>query len=62
MSDEDGVEGAVVLVDRYFGHGVEDVLTGDDVAEDGVLAVQVRAGGEGDEESAAVVGVVNFGP
>lgn len=60
MGDEDGFERAIVLVDRYSGHGFENVLPCHDVPEDGVFAVQVRARGEGDEESALVVSVVKF--
>ncbi len=60
VGDEDGVERAIVLVDGHFGHGFEDVLPCHDVPEDGVFAVQVWAWGQGDEESALVVSVVNF--
>lgn len=56
VGDEHGLEGAVVLVDGHLRHGLQHVLPAHDVAEDGVFAAQVRARGEGDEESAAVVG------
>jgi hypothetical protein len=51
VGDDDGDCGAVVGVYRDLGHACEDLLAGDNVAEDGVFAVEVRGVGEGYEES-----------
>lgn len=56
LCDARGVEGAVVRVGGHLRHGhhIEDGAAGD-LAKDGVLAVQVCALVEGDEELRAIV-------
>ena len=53
VRDQDGSEGAVVLVGLEGGELLEDWLAGDEVSENCVFGVEVGAGCEGYEESGA---------
>ena len=48
--DKDGRQGHVFVIYADFGDLLEDILTANQVAKDGVFAVQVGAGFQCDEE------------
>ena len=60
VGDYDLGQGTIFSVDLDFGHAVDNVEAGDEVAEDGVFGVQVWGGGEGNEESVPKQGLVGF--